>query len=59
MDEYVRDLVREDQKRHTQENLEAFRLEVTRSNPGREFTNADWETLRRELARCLAKRPVK
>ena len=39
--EYVRDLVREDQKRHTQENLEALLLEATRSGPGREFTKAE------------------
>jgi hypothetical protein len=37
--EYVRDLVREDQKRQTRENLEALLLEATRSGPGREFTN--------------------
>lgn len=55
--EYVRDLVREDQKKQTQESLEALLLEAT--HPGREFTKADWETLRRELARRLAKRPVK
>ena len=57
--EYVRDLVREDQKRQTQENLEALLLEATRSGPGREFTKADWEALRRELAKRLAKRSSK
>ena len=57
--EYVRDLVREDQKKQTQENLEALLLEATRSGQGREFKKADWESLRRELARRLAKRPVK
>lgn len=57
--EYVRDLVREDQKRQTQEHLEALLLEATRSGPGRELSKADWETLRRELTRRLANRPVK
>jgi antitoxin ParD1/3/4 len=57
--EYVRDLVREDQKRQTQENLEALFLEATRSVPGREFTKADWETLRCELAKRLPKRPIR
>jgi antitoxin ParD1/3/4 len=57
--EYVRDLVREDQKRQTQENLETLLLEATRSGPGREFTKADWEALRRELAKRLAKRSSK
>jgi Arc/MetJ-type ribon-helix-helix transcriptional regulator len=57
--EYVRDLVREDQKRQTQENLEALLLEATRSGPGREFTKADWEALRRELAKRMSKRSTK
>ena len=57
--EYVRDLVREDQKRQTQEHLEALLLEATRSSPGRELTKADWETLRSELTKRLAKRPAK
>ena len=57
--EYVRDLVREDQRRQTQETLEALLLEATRSGPGREFTKADWEALRRELAKRLAKRSSK
>jgi Arc/MetJ-type ribon-helix-helix transcriptional regulator len=56
--EYVRDLVREDQKRQTQENLAVLR-EATRSGPGREFRKADWEALRRELAKRLAKRSSK
>jgi hypothetical protein len=49
----------EDQKRQTQENLEALLLEATRSGPGREFTKADCEALRRELAKRLAKRSSK
>ena len=57
--EYVRDLVREDQKRQTQENLEALLLEATRSGPGRELKKADWDALRRELAKRLAKRSAK
>jgi antitoxin ParD1/3/4 len=57
--EYVRDLVREDQKRQTQENLEALLLEATRSGPGRELSKADWDALRREITKRLAKRPVK
>jgi antitoxin ParD1/3/4 len=57
--EYVRDLVREDQKRQTQEHLEALLVEATRSGSGREFSKADWEALRHELAKRLAKRSVK
>jgi antitoxin ParD1/3/4 len=49
--EYVRDLVREDQKRQARENLEALLLEATRSGAGGEFTKADWEALRRELSK--------
>jgi antitoxin ParD1/3/4 len=57
--EYVRDLVREDQKKQTQENLEVLLLKATRSGPGREFKKADWEALRRELAKRLAQPPGK
>lgn len=57
--EYVRELVREDQKRQTQENLEVLLLEATRSGPGREVTKADWVALRRELAKRMAKRSTK
>ena len=39
--EYVRDLVREDQKRQNRENLEALVLKATRSGPGRDFTKAE------------------
>jgi antitoxin ParD1/3/4 len=57
--EYVRDLVREDQKRHARENLEALLLEATRSGPGREIAKADWEALRRELSKRLPRRSAK
>ena len=57
--EYVRELVREDQKRRTQEDLESLLRAATRSGPGRELAKADWEALRRELGRRLAKRKVK
>lgn len=57
--EYVRDLVREDQKRQTQQNLETLLLEATRSGSGRQFKRADWEALCRELAKRLTKRSAK
>ena len=57
--EYVRELVRDAQKRHAQESLDALLLEATRSGPGREFGKADWDALRRTLAKRLAKRPAK
>ena len=57
--EYVRELVREDQKRRTQEDLESLLRAATRSGPGRELAKADSEALRRELCRRLAKLKVK
>lgn len=57
--EYVRGLVREDQKRQAQERLEGLLREATASGPGRELSKADWETLRREFSSRLAKRSRK
>ena len=54
--EYVRALVREDQKRQTDDQIEALLIEATRSGPGRELSKADWSALRQELDRRLAKR---
>lgn len=47
--EYIRQLVREDQKRAAQERLEALLLEGIESGPSREMTPNDWEELRRRV----------
>ena len=57
--EYVRELVRGDQKRQTQEDLESLLREATHAGPGRRLEKADWDALRRELAKRLAKQTQK
>ena len=47
--EYVRQLVREDQKRAAQERLEALLLEGIESGPAHEMTADDWNELRRRV----------
>jgi antitoxin ParD1/3/4 len=47
--EYIRQLVREDQKRVTQERLETLLIEGIESGPSREMTAEDWEELRRRV----------
>lgn len=44
--EYVRQLIREDQKRAAQERLEALLMEGINSGPSKEMTSGDWEELR-------------
>jgi antitoxin ParD1/3/4 len=47
--EYIRQLVRDDQKRAAQERLEALLLEGIESGPSREMTAEDWDELRRRV----------
>jgi antitoxin ParD1/3/4 len=47
--EYIRQLVRDDQKRAAQERLEALLLEGIDSGPPHEMTAGDWEELRRRV----------
>jgi antitoxin ParD1/3/4 len=47
--EYIRQLVREDQKRAAQERLETLLMEGIESGPSREMTADDWEELRRRV----------
>lgn len=49
--EYVRELIREDQKRAAQQRLEALLLEGLDSGPAREMTDGDWEELRNRVMR--------
>jgi antitoxin ParD1/3/4 len=46
--EYVRDLIREDEKRAAQEKLEALLVEGIQSSQPTEMTRQDWEDIRRE-----------
>ena len=47
--EYIRQLVREDQKRAAQERLESLLMEGLESGPSHEMTADDWEELRRRV----------
>ena len=49
--EYVRDLIRDDEKRKAQEKLEAMLMEgIQRSGPT-EMRREDWEDIRREAVK--------
>jgi antitoxin ParD1/3/4 len=54
--EYVRTLVREDQKRKARERVEALLLEGLNSGEATELTAADWEEIRREIRERHARR---
>lgn len=47
--EYVRELIRSDQKRKTQERLESLLLEGLDSGQSRELTAEDWAQLHRRV----------
>lgn len=44
--EYVRDLIRDDEKRKAQEQLESLLLEGVQSGKPTEMTRRDWEEIR-------------
>jgi antitoxin ParD1/3/4 len=49
--EYVRDLIREDEKRKAQEKLETMLLEGLQSGEPTEMTRQDWADIRQEAVR--------
>jgi antitoxin ParD1/3/4 len=49
--EYVRELIREDEKRKAQERLDALLLEGVQSSEATQFTREDWVEIRREAVR--------
>jgi antitoxin ParD1/3/4 len=49
--EYVRELIREDEKRKAQERLEALLMEGVQSGAATEMTREDWADIRREALR--------
>src|SRR5260370_16852609 len=58
--EYVRDLIRDDEKRKTQEKLEALLMEGIQSSGPTEMTRQDWDDIRREaLKQFQALKPHK
>jgi len=54
--EYVRALIREDQKRQNEERLEALLLEGLESGQAERLTRGDWEEVRQEVRRRLGER---
>jgi antitoxin ParD1/3/4 len=46
--EYVRDLIRDDEKRKAQEKLEALLVEGIQISKPTEMTRQDWDDIRRE-----------
>ena len=54
--EYVRSLVRDDQKRKAGERLEAMLLEGLESGEARKLSPEDWEQVRRQVQERLAAR---
>jgi antitoxin ParD1/3/4 len=49
--EYVRDLIRDDEKRKAQDKLEALLTEGIQSGQPTEMTRQDWDEIRREAIR--------
>jgi antitoxin ParD1/3/4 len=49
--EYVRELIRDDEKRKAQEKLEALLMEGIKSGKPSEMTRKDWEEVRREATK--------
>jgi antitoxin ParD1/3/4 len=57
--EYIRSLIRSDQKRQATERLEAMLLEGLDSGTATPMTERDWEDLRAEVQEKLAQRQGK
>jgi antitoxin ParD1/3/4 len=49
--EYVRDLIRDDEKRKAQEKLEALLMEGIQSSDPIEMRRQDWDDIRREAVK--------
>ena len=54
--EYLRELIREDQKRKAHEELDRKLLEAIKSGEAKEMTGADWKQIRATVRERLAKR---
>lgn len=57
--EYVRDLIRNDEKRAAQEKLEALLAEGIQSGDATEMTRKDWEDIRREATKQFEARKLR
>ncbi len=57
--EYVRDLIRNDEKRKAQDGLEALLMEGLQSGEGTEMTRQDWADIRAEALKQFEARKVR
>ena len=57
--EYVRELIRDDEKRKAQEKLEALLLEGIQSGKPTEMTRQDWAEIRREAVKQFEARKIR
>jgi antitoxin ParD1/3/4 len=57
--EYVRELIRDYEKRRAQERLETLLLQGIRSGDATEMTRKDWQEIRREAVKQLETRRAK
>ncbi|MBK7927445.1 MAG: type II toxin-antitoxin system ParD family antitoxin [Bryobacterales bacterium] len=58
--EYVRDLIRNDEKRKAHEKLEALLMEGIQSGEATEMTRRDWDEIRKEAVKKFeARKPRK
>lgn len=57
--EYVRDLIRDDEKRKAQEKLEALLVEGIQSGAATEMTAQDWTDIRTEALKKLESRKTR
>ncbi len=57
--EYVRRLIREDQKRAERERIDALLLEGVKSGNSTPMTSKDWKTLRQNLRKRMANAKAK
>jgi antitoxin ParD1/3/4 len=57
--EYVRDLIRDDEKRKAQEKLEAMLMEGLQSGEPTQMTRQDWADIRKEALKQLESRKTR
>ena len=57
--EYMRELIRDDERRKAQDKLEAMLLEGLQSGEPTEMTRQDWADIRREALRQLENRKTR
>jgi antitoxin ParD1/3/4 len=57
--EYIRELIREDEKRRAQQNLEALLLDGLQTSTATPMTRQDWDEIRREALKQFSQRKSK